>query len=129
MRVAVDTWAFRESVARTPRGREAEGIIAEADAPFTVRECVVEMFGAMVKAYGRAEPAWRWWEGLRATPMRVFEPPLSEIHEFIRAKGPMGALSLADWSLAYVATRERTRAVLTEDAEFRRVGLDPLFAR
>lgn len=129
MRVAVDTWALRESLIRTPRALEVQGLIAEADAPFTVRECIVETFNHLQRRYGRAEQAWQWWNAVRSTPLRVYEPPLEEIHAFIAKHDPTLPLSLADWSLACVAKRERTRTILTEDAAFRDLDLEPLFAR
>lgn len=128
MRVAVDTWAFRELLAG-PRGAEVGGILDEAEAPFTVHECVVETYNYILRKTGRPERAWAWWEALRGTSIRVFEPPLADVHKFMQPRAGELALSLVDWSLAYAASRERTKAILTEDVEFRALGLEPLFAR
>lgn len=128
MRVAIDTWAFREIAQGTPRGLDAAAVIAEADGAFTVRECVVETYSAILHRTRRPDRAMEWWDGLRETGIRVYEPPLDEVHAFIEKRGRSLAFTLADWSLACVAERERTRAIVTEDAEFRRLDLDPLFA-
>jgi predicted nucleic acid-binding protein len=126
---AIDTWAFLAVFFGEARSAQVEKIIGEVDAAFTVREVVAETYSAIAKAERRSSGAWEWWQALRESRIRVFEPRLDEVHAFIASKERRGTLSLADWALACVATRERTKTILSEDAEFRRVGLDPAFAK
>lgn len=127
--LALDTWAFHELFQGTPKSAEVRRVLDEAEFVFTTREVVAETFNFLVRRTGSTRIAKAWWDDLRESGMRVFEPPLDEIHSFIEEHGANGALSFTDLSLAYVALRERATGVVTEDTEFRRVGLEPLFAR
>lgn len=127
--VAVDTWAFYELFQEGPRAGEVQSTLDDAGFAFTTREIVAESFGHVLRLTGGTRYAKAWWDDLRESPIRVFEPPLDELHAFVTSVGGRGALSLADLSLAFVARREGAVAVLTGDAEFRRLGLEPLFAR
>jgi predicted nucleic acid-binding protein len=127
--VAWDTWAFLETATEGPRSQEVEDALADAHAVFTVREVVAETFNHLVRVAGRTEPAWRWWNDLAASRVRVFEPPMEDLRAFMGAQRRLGGLSFTDYALAHVAMREGVEEVATEDAEFRRFGLRPLFAR
>ena len=126
--VAIDTWAFFEVALEKPRGAEVGGLMDEVERAFTTRDVVVETFTGLLHRTRSGAVAWAWMEDLRRSRVKVFEPPLEEVRTWAAAK-ERGNLSLVDLSLAYVASRERTKSILTEDAEFRRLGLDPLFAR
>ena len=126
--LAVDTWAFAELFQAGPRADEVTSVLDEADFLFTTREVVAETFNFIARRTGATRYAQAWWDDLRETHVRVFEPPLDELHTFIHKASARGALSFTDLSLAFVAQREGATAIATGDAEFRRLGLEPLFA-
>jgi predicted nucleic acid-binding protein len=125
--VAVDSWAFLEVALGRSRGPEVGGLVDEADRAFTTREVAVETSSAILRHTRSGAIAWAWLQDLVESRVRVYEPPLEEVRSWAASR-ERGNLSLVDLSLAYCATRERTKVVATEDAEFRRVGLDPVFA-
>lgn len=127
--IAWDTWAFLETFAEGPRSDEVDALAAEADAVFTVREVVAETFNAIVKRSERTRDGWRWWAALADSRVRVFEPPLEDLRTFMESRKRVGSLSFTDHALAHVALREGIDEVATEDAEFRRFGLRPVFSR
>ncbi len=127
--VAWDSWAFLETLTDGPRASAVEALLDGSDYVFTVREVVAETYGFIVKRKGRAEEARAWWRALRASRIRVFEPPLDEVWDFVQGQGNLGSLSLTDCALGFVARREASASVATEDREFRRLGLVPAFAR
>lgn len=125
--VAVDTWAFLEVALEKPQGPRVAALMDESDRAFTTRDVVAETFSALLHRTRSGDVAWAWWEDLRRSRVRVYEPPIDEVHAF--AAGKMrGSLSLVDLGLAHVALRERALVVASGDAEFRRLGLDPVFA-
>ena len=127
--LAIDTWGFVELVQDGPLTREIERLLDDAGFVFTTREVVAESFNFLLRRTGGTRYAKAWWDELREGPVRVFEPPLDELHGFVTKHGARGALSFTDLSLACVAKREGASGVVTGDAEFRRVGLEPLFAK
>lgn len=126
--LAIDTWGFHELLEDGPMAEEVREAIDGAEFAFTTREVVAETFNIIVRRTGGTRLAFEWWEDLRESGLRVFEPPLDEIHAFVAAQGRKGALSFTDLSLAFVAKREAASGIVTGDREFRRVGLEPLFA-
>lgn len=127
--VAFDTWAFLELYDQGPRCRDVAKLLRDADFVFTVRDVVGETCNYIIRRSGRTEDGWAWWEALASTPMRVFEPPLREVRDFLGDRDRRGGLSFTDHALAGVALRERVKEVATADDEFHRFGLTPLFAR
>lgn len=103
-------------------------LLDEADFAFTTREVVAETFNLIVRKTGGTRIAHAWWSDLRDSGLRVFEPLMDDLHAFVAKHGAKGTLSFTDHSLAFVALRERASGVVTGDREFRRVGLEPLFA-
>lgn len=127
--LAVDSWAFLEMSRAGPRADETSEVLESAEFAFTTRDVVTETFDHIARRTGGTRIALAWWDELREGDVRVFEPPMDELHAFITLHGRRGALSFTDLSLAFAAKREDVREVLTEDAEFRRIGLEPLFAK
>jgi predicted nucleic acid-binding protein len=127
--IAIDTWAFFEMSKGGPLAAAVERAIDEAEFAFTTREIVAESFSLILQRTGGTRVAKAWWDDLRETDIRVFEPPLDELHAFVTKHGAKGKLSFADLSLGFAAVRERAEEVATGEAEFRRLGLEPLFAR
>jgi predicted nucleic acid-binding protein len=127
--VAIDTWAFIEMVSGAERAGDVEEVLEEADRAFTVREVVAETFNLIVKETRKTAEGWAWLDHLREGRIRVYEPPLAEVYQFIAESDRRGGLSFTDHALAHIALRERAKEVLTADSEFRRFGLRPLFAR
>lgn len=126
--VAVDTWAFHELFEQGPHADEVGELLDGADFAFTTREVVAETFNVLVRRTGGTRIAKAWWDDLQESGIRVFEPPLDELHAFVSKHGGKGALSFTDLSLAFAAKREGATGVVTGDREFRRLGLEPLFA-
>ena len=126
--LAIDTWGFHEMFEAGPHADEVAAVIDGADFAFTTREVVAETFNVLVRRTGGTRIAKAWWDDLSESELRVFEPPLDELREFVTKHGARGALSFTDLSLALVATREKASGVVTGDREFRRLGLEPLFA-
>lgn len=127
--VAWATWAFLEVLSDGPRRAEVERLLRASDFVFTVREVVAETFRFVVRRTGQIGQGLAWWKALRQSRVRVFEPPLDDVYEFAASQGPLGSLNFTDLALAYVAGREGTATVASEDAEFRRLKLNPVFAR
>lgn len=127
--LAIDTWGFHELFEEGPRADEVTRVIDAAEFAFTTRDVVVETFNILVRRTGGTRIAKAWWDDLIESDLRVFEPPLVEIHEFVDQHGAKGSMSLTDLSLGLVALREKASGVVTGDREFRRLGLEPLFAR
>jgi predicted nucleic acid-binding protein len=127
--VAWDTWAFVESALDGPRRDEVETLLEEVDVVVTAREVVVETFNFLVRATGKTDAGWRWWKALAESRVRIVETPLRELHAFTGVKDRRGGLSLTDYALGQAATSQRATEVATEDREFGRLGLTPLFAK
>lgn len=127
--VAWDSWAFLEVLSAGPRETDVADLLRATEYVFTVREVVAETFNFIVRRTGQTAKARTWWNALRASRVRVFEPPLDEVHAFVESRGGEGSLSLTDYALAFVAQREGATQVAAEDREFRRLRLDPLFAK
>lgn len=127
--VAWDTWAFIETALENPRRAEIDELLAEVDAIVTVREVVVETFNYLVRKSKSQARALTWWNDLVQSRVRILQPEMNELRDYVSKTPTTSQLSLVDQSLAYAATRERIREIATEDAEFRLLGLEPLFAR
>lgn len=127
--VAWDSWAFLEVAFDGPRRAAVERLLREVDYVFTVREVVAECFNFLVRRTRRTEEGWLWWTRLLASGVRVFEPPLNEVREFVGRSPRGGSLSFTDYVLAFAAMREGAKEVATGDHGFERLGLTPLFAR
>lgn len=126
--LAIDTWGFHELFEDAPHADEVRDLLDAADFAFTTREVVAETFNILVRRTGGTRIAKAWWDDLRDSGLRVFEPPLDELHAFITKAGAKGTLSFTDLSLGFVAQRENANGIITGDREFRRLGLEPLFA-
>lgn len=126
---AWDSWAFLEVFYNGARAPEVQALLREADVIVTVREVVAETFNFIVRKSGSTAEAWKWWAALAQGRVRVFEPTMKDIREFVDADSRKGSLSFTDYALALVARRERVDGVATEDREFRKLGAVPLFAR
>lgn len=126
--VALDTWAFLEVALEKPRAPDVAALVDDVERAFTTREVVIETFSSLLHRTRSPDAAWGWWEDLRRSRVKVFEPALSDIHAFASTRD-RGALSMVDLSLGHVALRERTKTIVTEDAEFRKLGLTPIFAK
>lgn len=126
--LAIDTWGFHELFEDGPHADEVTRLVDGADFAFTTRDVVVETFNILVRRTGGTRIAKAWWDDLLESELRVFEPPLAELHKFVTQQGAKGAMSLTDLSLGFVALREKASGVVTGDREFRRLGLEPLFA-
>lgn len=127
--LAIDTWAFHEIFEQGPHAAEVLDVIDGADFAFTTREVLAETFNVLVRRTGGARIAKAWWDDLQESGIRVFEPSLEELHAFVTKHGAKGSLRFTDLSLGFAATREGATGVVTGDREFRRMGLEPLFAR
>ena len=112
-----------------PRQEEVRRVLRETDFVFTTRDVVVETFNAIQRRTRSSRIALDWWQALRAGRMRIYEPPLGEVLEFMERNVQDRLLSLVDCSLAHVARRERVQEIATEDGEFEHVGLRAIFAR
>ena len=130
MRVlVVDTWAFVEMAFEGPRRDEVEAVLDEADALLTTREVVSEAFTFIARRSGATKEATAWLSALRASAVRVAEPPLGDVAALAGGLKKNSKLSFADLSVAAAAKDEGTVEIATEDAEFRSLGLRPLFAK
>lgn len=127
--IAWDTWAFLETAFEGSRAAQVQALLKEADFVFTVREVVAESFNFIVKKTGRTEEGWRWWSALEESRVRILEPSLSDLHEFMGRHNRAGGLSFTDFALAYTASLEGATEIATEDAEFRRLRFSPIFAK
>ena len=125
--LAVDTWGFHELFEDAPHAEEVRALLDGADFAFTTREVVAETFNVLVRRTGGTRIAKAWWDDLLESGLRVFEPPLGELHAFVTKHGAKGTLSFTDLSLGFTALRESATGVVTGDREFRRLGLEPLF--
>lgn len=126
--LALDTWAFVELALDGPRRAAVEEAYSEAHDLVTVHFVVAESFNFIARRGGGPQRAWLWLQSLRRSPVRVLEPRLADVEEFAAESDPRG-LSLTDCALAWAAVRDHVKDVATEDREFRRLGLHPLFAR
>ncbi len=126
--VAIDSWAFLELATAGPRAAEVTARLSEADAAFTVRDVVVETANFITKVTRDSVAARRWWDALRASRVRIVEHSLDDLHAFM-TQHARGALSLTDLSLAHAALVANVKDIATEDHEFHRVKLNPLFAQ
>ncbi len=127
--IAWDTWAFVEVALALPRGSEVQELLEEDPVVVTSRDVVVETFNFLVGRTGGADVALAWWQDLRSSRVRVIDARLEDLHRFAAEHGVGTSLSLVDLSLAFAASEAGASEVATEDAAFRRLGLDPLFAR
>lgn len=127
-RLAIDTWAFVEVALDRPLREEVEERLRHADDAFTVREVVVETYGFLAHRAG-ARAAGAWWRALREDGIAILEPGIDELAEYEGRAPRDGRLSLVDLSLAYAARKRGAKEVATGDAEFRRLGLVPIFAK
>lgn len=127
--VAWDSWAFLEVAFDGPRRADIERLLREVDFVFTVRDVVAESINFILRRTRSTQEGWLWWTHLLESGIRVFEPPMEEIREFMERSARPGSLSFTDHALAYVATREGAKEVATGDREFQRLQLTPLFAR
>lgn len=128
-RVAWDTWAFVETYLHGPRSEEVQALGREVDVVYTSREVVAETFNFLVKRTDATREAWSWWAGIRQGRARVVQRDFEEVTGFVEEHRDEGALSFTDLSLAQIALEEGVDEVATEDDEFRRLGLVPLFSR
>lgn len=126
--LAIDTWAFVELHDDTPRAPVVADSLRDADVLLTTRDVVAESCNFIIRRSRRTEEGLAWWRDLLASPVRIVDPPLAEVRGFMEEHGN-GGLSFTDHSLAYVALREHCTRIATEDREFRRFGLEPIFAR
>ncbi|MBI4393664.1 MAG: PIN domain-containing protein [Euryarchaeota archaeon] len=127
--IAWDTWAFLESYFEWPRHEAVRALLADASMVFTVRDVVAESFNHIVHKTGRTEEAWTWLESLSASRVKVYEPSFRDVYAFMGQQSRTGSLSFTDHALAYAAVRDDVVEIATEDAEFRRLDLVPIFAR
>ncbi|HLE97519.1 MAG TPA: PIN domain-containing protein [Candidatus Thermoplasmatota archaeon] len=126
--VVWDTWAFLEVITRGERSLDIEALLAETDSIVTTRDVIAETFGSLVKHTRSSQVALAWWDALAASRMRVADPAREEIRRFATGLKEVGTLSFVDLSLGVAAKSVGARAVATGDREFRRMGLEPLFA-
>lgn len=127
--IAWDTWAFLEVYFEWSRHDAVRTLLEQADFVFTVRDVVAETFNAIVNRTGKTEDAWTWLESLSASRIKVYEPSLSDVRQFIGEGRRTGSLSFTDSALAFAAQRDSVVEIASEDAEFRKLDLVPLFAR
>lgn len=124
-----DSWAFLESALGGTRGLDVEALLAEAASVVTTQHVVAETFTYVARKAASSETALEWWNDLRESRVRVLEPSLQEIHAFATSLREIGTLSLTDLSLGAVARSVGARSAATGDREFRRMGIEPVFAR
>lgn len=130
MRVLViDTWGFLELAFDGPRRHEVEAALDAADALVTTKEVVSETFTFLARRAGATREATAWLTALRASHVRISEPPLDDVATLAAALKKTSTLSFADLSVAAAAKSEGTVDIVTEDAEFRSLGLRPMFAK
>lgn len=126
-RAAWDAWAFIETARTGPRAADVAALTKEAHDIVTTRDVVAETFTYLANAGRRTEEGWRWWNDLRQSPVRILDPTRDELWEYARSRR-RGSLSFADLSLGWACDQEGILEVATGDAEFRSLGLRPLFA-
>lgn len=127
--IAWDSWAFLETFLRGPRASSVESLLEDAGPIVTVREVVAETFNFLVRRSGRTALGWTWLKALAASRIQVHEPPLELVVGFLQRSPREGNLSFTDYALALVAKETGCESVASEDAEFHRLGLRPLFSR
>lgn len=123
-----DSWAFLESALEAPRSLDVEALLEETDVVVTTHHVVAETFTFLAREARSSGPALAWWDDLRNSRVRVLEPSLDAVREFAGGLKSVGKLSLPDLSLGAVAAESGARRAATADREFRRMGLEPLFA-
>ncbi|MFA5862405.1 MAG: type II toxin-antitoxin system VapC family toxin [Candidatus Thermoplasmatota archaeon] len=124
-----DSWAFIESALDGPRSLDVEALLDGAEGVVTTHHVVAETFTYLSREARSSRPAVAWWNDLRESRVRVIETSLEDIHAFASALKQVGTLSFVDLSLGTTAKTLGVRAVATADREFRRMRLDPLFAK
>lgn len=127
--VVWDTWAFLEVVTRGERSLDIEALLAETDLVVTTRDVVAETFGSLVRHTRSSQVALAWWDALAEGRTRIVDPSRDEIRRFAAGLKEVGTLSFVDLSLGVAAKSVGARAAATGDREFRRMGLEPLFAK
>lgn len=127
--VAWDSWAFLEVALERPRSLDVAALLSEADGAITAREVVAETFNHIVNKTKSTATAAEWWASLEEGDVRVLEATMDDIRDFAHPLTARGSLSFTDLALGCVARREGVTLTATEDGEFRRMGLQPLFAR
>lgn len=127
--VAWDSWAFLEVAFERPRNLDVAALMGEADGAITSREVVAETFNHIVNKTKSTATATAWWASLEEGDVRVLEASMDDIRDFAHPLAERGTLSFTDLALGCVARREGVTLAATEDGEFRRMGLQPLFAK
>lgn len=128
--VAWDTWAFVEIALELPRHAEVRALVGQDPVIVTSRDVVVETVNFLVGRTGGTDVGLAWWRDLRDSRVRVVDDALEDLAAFADERAPEGAgLSLTDLSLAKAAMDAGADEIATEDGGFRRLGLEPLFAR
>lgn len=126
--VAWDTWAFVESALGYRRKPAVQQLWREADMVVTARDVVAETFSFITGKTKSNRHARRWLSTILSSGIRVVDPSLEDIHDYIDnhpdAQGP----SWPDFALAFVADQAGARLVASEDRGFRQLGFDPVFA-
>jgi predicted nucleic acid-binding protein len=124
-----DSWAFIETATDGPRSGDVAMLLGEAEGIFTTQYVVAETFTYFSRRSGSSRQAVAWWDHLRESRVRVLEPSTEVIHKFASGLKQVGTLSFTDLSIGAAAKAVGAHRVATADREFRRMRLEPLFAK
>lgn len=127
--VVWDTWAFLEVITRGARSADVEAVLQESPVIVTTRDVVAETFGALTKHARSSRVGLDWWDALSRSRIRTVDPSTEEIRRFAGELKEVGTLSFVDLSLGAAAKAVGARVAATADREFRRMELEPLFAK
>ncbi len=126
--MAWDTWAFVETALGYARKPEVQRFWRGTDLVVTSRDVVAETFGVITGKTGSNEHARRWLTSAMGSGVRIVDPSLEDVHAYMGEHPSATSPSWVDLSLAYVAEQAGAHQVATEDAGFRQLGLEPVFA-
>jgi predicted nucleic acid-binding protein len=126
--VAWDTWAFVETALQYRRSHEVETLWESTSTIVTARDIIGETYTFILGKTRNTQTARLWLEAASQSRIRIVDPSMEDIIQYIQTRPEATRLSWPDMALAMVAEQAGTSLIATDDEGFSRLGLRPAFA-